>query len=207
MRKIRYIAYTDGSASFGRLSYVELRKRGLLASDAVPEFSIETNTPEEAMAIHQIRMGLGAFVPQGDPESCPQCGAIYYPEASSVCWHCGPVGYESCPAEPTEPIEFEGQDTYRGRYKYSAYMDITSTANLYSQDDETVARAAGKIACDAIPLWEIEVDTPEEAMTIFRLRMGLEPYTPKGESAHCPKCGAVYYPEDSGICWRCGPVR
>lgn len=169
-------------------------------------FEILAESPEEAMAIYQLRLGFGAFMPMGDPEPCPKCGAIHYPIGSSVCWRCGPVGYESCPTEPIEPIEFEGQVDYHGRYTYRAYLDASGATELFSLDDEAKARAAGIIPPSAIPLWEIEVDTPEEAMTIYRLRTGQEPYTPKGESAKCPKCGAVYYPEDSSVCWRCGPV-
>lgn len=205
--KIRYRAYSNGSALYGQSSEDEFRRRGLLSPDAELVFVIEANTPEEAMAIHQLRMGFGAFLPMGDPEPCPKCGTIYYPEASSVCWHCGPVGYETCRTTLSLPSEHEVLDSLHGRFRYRAYLDQSGNARLYSQDEEEDARAKGQITPDALPLWEIEVDTPEEAMTIYRLRMGLEPYTPKGDDGKCPKCGAVYYPEDSGVCWRCGPVR
>jgi hypothetical protein len=175
--------------------------------DAELLFEYEADTPEEAMAIYQLRLGFGAFLPMGDPEPCPKCGAIYYPGGSSICWHCGPVGYETSETALLAPDEYQRQDEFHGRFRYIAYLDQSGEVNLYSQSQESDARANGQIALDAQPLWEIEVDTPEEAMTIYQLRMGLEPYTPKGEARKCPNCGAVYYPKDSGVCWRCGPIR
>lgn len=55
-------------------------------------------------------------------------------------------------------------------------------------------------------LWRIEAATSEEASAIHHLRLGWEPYKPIGEAAPCPKCGAMFYPEGSGECWRCGPI-
>jgi hypothetical protein len=55
-------------------------------------------------------------------------------------------------------------------------------------------------------LWRIEAATPEEALAIHHLRLGFEPYKPMGEPAPCPKCGAIFYPEGSGECWRCGKI-
>lgn len=49
----------------------------------------------------------------------------------------------------------------------------------------------------------IEANSWEEAMAIYHLRQGWEPYRPMGEAAKCPSCGAIYYPEGSGQCWRC----
>lgn len=52
--------------------------------------------------------------------------------------------------------------------------------------------------------WEIEAATWEEAMAVYHIRMGFEPYKP-GEPAACPVHGNdfVYYPEGSGDCWKC----
>jgi hypothetical protein len=55
-------------------------------------------------------------------------------------------------------------------------------------------------------LFEFEADTPEEAMSVYNLRMGWGPYKPMGDPAACPQCGAWFYPEGSGECWRCGKV-
>lgn len=43
----------------------------------------------------------------------------------------------------------------------------------------------------------------EEAMAIYHLREGLEPYKPEGEPSKCPKCGSWFYPKGSGECWNC----
>ena len=43
----------------------------------------------------------------------------------------------------------------------------------------------------------------EEAMAIYHLRQGWEPYNPNGEPKQCPSCNAIYYPEGSGQCWKC----
>ena len=51
--------------------------------------------------------------------------------------------------------------------------------------------------------WHIEVATWEEAMSIYNLRQGWEPYRPEGKAEPCPNCGALYYPEGSGQCWQC----
>jgi hypothetical protein len=77
---------------------------------------------------------------------------------------------------------------------------------LYSEASEADCRAKGLIPDDAELLWEIEAATLEEARAIYHLRMGFEPYVPMGEWEPCPKCGAVFYPEGSGQCWRCGPI-
>jgi hypothetical protein len=50
--------------------------------------------------------------------------------------------------------------------------------------------------------WRIESATYEEAMAIYRLRQGWEPYDP-GKPDRCANCGAVCYPEGSGQCWQC----
>jgi hypothetical protein len=55
-------------------------------------------------------------------------------------------------------------------------------------------------------LFEIEAHTPEEAMAIYHLRMGWEPYDPGSEAESCPQCAALFYPHASGECWRCGKI-
>lgn len=68
------------------------------------------------------------------------------------------------------------------------------------------ARFWGGLRPDAELLWEVEVDTREEAEAIYHLRMGFEPFILLGERQSCPRCGAVFYPEGSGECWRCGKI-
>jgi hypothetical protein len=49
-------------------------------------------------------------------------------------------------------------------------------------------------------LWRIEAATPEEASATHHLRMGWQPYRPFGEPAECLSCGAMFYPQGSGLC-------
>jgi hypothetical protein len=50
--------------------------------------------------------------------------------------------------------------------------------------------------------FEVTAETFEEAMSIYHLRKGFEPYVPTGKPARCPVCAAWYYPGGSGQCWR-----
>jgi hypothetical protein len=59
--------------------------------------------------------------------------------------------------------------------------------------------------CDEMK-FRIQACTWEEAMAIYHLRVGIEPYKPAGEPGRCPKCGSIYYPEGSGECWSCGEI-
>ncbi len=76
---------------------------------------------------------------------------------------------------------------------------------MYSEAGERSARVAGELV-GAELLWEIEAETLEEALAIYHLRMGFEPFVPAGSPESCPKCGAPFYPEGSGECWRCGKI-
>ena len=89
---------------------------------------------------------------------------------------------------------------------YRAYREGLSITAMYSPDSEADARAKGLIAPDAEFLWSIEADTPEEAMSVYHLRMGFEPFVPSGDPEPCPKCGAWFYPDGSGYCWHCGKI-
>jgi hypothetical protein len=55
-------------------------------------------------------------------------------------------------------------------------------------------------------LYIVKAESWEEAMAIHHLRQGFEPYVPQGKPETC-SCGAVYYPEGSGQCWKCRKVR
>ncbi len=71
---------------------VELRANGLLGSSAKLLHTVEADTPEEAMAVHNIKMGWGAYNPPGESKDCPnKCGAKYYPEGSGICPNCGRI--------------------------------------------------------------------------------------------------------------------
>ncbi len=56
--------------------------------------------------------------------------------------------------------------------------------------------------CDEM-IFSIQAATWEEAMAIYNLRLGFDPYRPNGSSGNCPKCNAICYPEGSGECWKC----
>ncbi len=90
--------------------------------------------------------------------------------------------------------------------RYRAYREGPMKTGLYSEASEAQCRAKGLLPENAELLWEIEVDTVEEASAIYHLRMGFEPFVPQGEWQPCPNCAAVFYPEGSGQCWRCGQI-
>ncbi len=49
---------------------------------------IEANSWEEAASIYNLRQVWGPYRPEGKPEPCPKCGAMFYPEGSGQCWQC-----------------------------------------------------------------------------------------------------------------------
>ncbi|WP_148314563.1 hypothetical protein [Sorangium cellulosum] len=51
-------------------------------------WKIEAATYEEAAAVHHLRMGWEPYRPVGDPEPCPRCSAMFYPDGSGEC-SCG----------------------------------------------------------------------------------------------------------------------
>lgn len=92
--KTRYRAYRTGSSQTGLhpvSAEDDLKRRGILPTDAVLLWEVEADTWEEAQAIHHLRMGFGPYVPMGDSKPCPKCGTPYYPEGSGECWRCGKV--------------------------------------------------------------------------------------------------------------------
>jgi len=69
-----------------------MRAQGLLSRDAQLIYKIEAHTWEEASAVHNLRMGFGAYIPSGEPRPCPnQCGMMFYPEGSGECPNCGKI--------------------------------------------------------------------------------------------------------------------
>jgi len=51
--------------------------------------------------------------------------------------------------------------------------------------------------------YSISACTWEEAMAIYHLRQGWEPYRPEGKASNCPECGVFHYSLGSGQCWSC----
>jgi len=61
--------------------------------DIIPDsgqllWRIEVGSAEEACAIRNLRNGWEPFAPIGEPQPCPNCGALHYPQDSGHCWRC-----------------------------------------------------------------------------------------------------------------------
>ncbi len=91
--KIKYEAWQDEkSTTFAdEENITQLRGKGLFSGEPKLLHTIMADTPEEASAVHHIKMGWEPYIPQGKPENCPKCGAIYYPEGSGECPNCGKI--------------------------------------------------------------------------------------------------------------------
>jgi len=81
--------------------------------------------------------------------------------------------------------------------------EIDGTLTLTTPENAKALNEWGGLGKAPILRYSIESATGEEAAAIHALRQGFEPYRPQGESAPCPKCEAVIYPDASGDCWRC----
>src|SRR5688572_12171838 len=87
---------------------------------------------------------------------------------------------------------------------YEGWRDPADGSVLLTTAEEAAReRATGLLSADATLAWRFDAATWEEANAIHALRLGWEPYRPVGAPAPCPRCGATYYPEGSGQCWRC----
>ena len=53
-------------------------------------------------------------------------------------------------------------------------------------------------------LYAYSAATREEAAAIHALRQGNRSYSAPCEAEPCPTCGAHFYPDNGGECWRCG---
>lgn len=70
----------------------ELRSKGLLSKNAKLTFWVIADTFEEALAVRNIKLGWGPYVPEGEPKECPRgCAAMFYPEGSGECPNCGAI--------------------------------------------------------------------------------------------------------------------
>jgi hypothetical protein len=83
-----YEAWIDGSeqcvtlGDLGNLGWQ--RSNGLLKACVKLLHRFEADTPEEAQAVHHIKMGWEPYRPTGEPALCPNgCGAFYYPQSSA----------------------------------------------------------------------------------------------------------------------------
>jgi hypothetical protein len=98
----------------------------------------------------------------------------------------------------------QGHDTATD---YEAWFDpADSGLSLLRFQDVAAARGNGQLSDQAQLQYRFVAHSGEEAMAIHALRQGWAPYLPMGEAAPCPKCGANFYPEGYGDCWRCGHI-
>ena len=92
--KLRYEAWVDvESVTFATAEAIEYQKANRLLGHGLKFlYSVEADTPEEAMAIHHIKMGWEPYKPIGEPQKCPKdCGSYFYPKGSGVCPKCGQI--------------------------------------------------------------------------------------------------------------------
>jgi hypothetical protein len=90
--------------------------------------------------------------------------------------------------------------------RYRAYRNGPAQTGLYSEEAENHCRKSGELSASAELLWEVSAATLEEALSIYHLRMGFEPFVPPGDVQPCPGCASPFYPQGSGQCWRCGKI-
>ena len=95
MKKV-YEAWQDESTSsitFASPEAIErLRALGDISDKAKLLHRVEADMPEEAMAVHHIKMGWAPYEPMGEASECPRgCGAMFYPGGSGECPNCGKI--------------------------------------------------------------------------------------------------------------------
>lgn len=78
------------------------------------------------------------------------------------------------------------------------------SVTLISKDHPQKSKLVGDYA---ELLYIIEAATWEEACAVRNLRQGWSPYQPIGQHDLCPQCSAIYWPEGSAQCWRCGEQK
>lgn len=88
---------------------------------------------------------------------------------------------------------------------YEAWRDSDGVA-LNTHDYFRMMRKRSDWQKDAEFLYSFVASTGEEARAIHSLRMGWGAYHPIGDPSPCPTCDAMFYPQGSCECWRCGRV-
>jgi hypothetical protein len=90
---------------------------------------------------------------------------------------------------------------------YQVWSDPEDNSlSLLRFQDVKQSRDQGQLSNRAVLRYNFIANTGEEAASIRNLREGWAPYLPMGDAAPCPKCGAMFYPEGYGDCWRCGHI-
>lgn len=95
MKKV-YEAWQDADGCGTTFAPTESIKRefenGTISKNAKLLHTVEADTWEQAMSLHYEKMGWSSYIPEGEPESCPnECGAIFYPQGSGDCPNCGNI--------------------------------------------------------------------------------------------------------------------
>ena len=92
--KKKYEAWADDEGiSLGLASgFFSTKSQALLGPNPELLYSFYADTPEEASAVHHIKMGWEPYVSMGSAKLCPnKCQSYFYPEGSGVCPKCGDV--------------------------------------------------------------------------------------------------------------------
>jgi hypothetical protein len=91
---VRYEAWQDdnGITLTDEANVKDLKEKNLFFGEPKLLHVILADTPEEAMAVHHIKMGWEPFRPEGNAVLCPKgCGSMVYPKGSGQCPKCGNV--------------------------------------------------------------------------------------------------------------------
>lgn len=89
--KCRFEAWADDEGiTFATIEGIQWQKEhALLGKNLRLLHIVEADTPEEAMAVHHIKMGWEPYKPMGEAALCPNgCGSYYYPDGSGECPKC-----------------------------------------------------------------------------------------------------------------------
>ncbi|WP_028886195.1 hypothetical protein [Teredinibacter turnerae] len=90
----KYEAWEDeGGIIFSDVQQIQnLKDQNLFDGEMKLLHVVYADTPEEAMAVHHIKMGWEPFRPNGEAALCPNgCGSQFYPKDSGQCPSCGSV--------------------------------------------------------------------------------------------------------------------
>ena len=91
--KYRFEAWADDEGvTFAPDEGIKWQKnKGLMGKNSKFLYAVDADTPEEAMAVHHVKMGWEPYKP-GAPKLCPKgCGSYFYPEGSGECPKCGKI--------------------------------------------------------------------------------------------------------------------
>jgi hypothetical protein len=91
--------------------------------------------------------------------------------------------------------------------EYQVWVDKKDGSITCASKESIIDQTSKGLLSKEDYMFNFFADSFEEAMAIYHLRMGFEPYKPLGEAKLCPNnCGSHYYPEGSGECPNCGII-